>query len=212
MRFNSPLPKQFLELAGKPIIYFSLKLFARYADEVVLVLPQSHIPVWRDLCKSYGIEIDHKVAIGGSTRTESVKSGLDALKECNSVIAIHDAVRPLISPELIQNLYDAAAESNTAIPVIPIKDSLRKVSRNGDNEAVERSNYQIVQTPQVFTSKIVRGAYQSIDNQEYTDDASVVEQSGAPINICKGEAWNMKITLPEDLIVAEALISSSKPY
>jgi 2-C-methyl-D-erythritol 4-phosphate cytidylyltransferase len=178
---------------------------------LVLVLPEPQIGLWKELCIKHNIVINYKIAIGGTSRTESVKNGLAELTDRDAVIAIHDAVRPLISHDLIKRLYDSASEFGSSVPVVPVNDSIRKVNSNGVTSALDRSDYLIVQTPQVFNSKVLRSAYESTGNQKYTDDAAVVEQFGESIKTCAGETWNIKITQPEDMVVAEALIASAKP-
>ena len=206
-RFDSPLPKQFVELAGKPVLFYSLLLFKNIAENIVLVLPKDQERLWVDLCKKHHFEMEYSIAYGGITRTESVKNGLNKLPVSDSVVAIHDAVRPLASTELVKKLYDAAEQQGSAIPAVKSRDSIRQIIDGNGSISVDRSAYILIQTPQMFQSALIRKAYSNAGTKEFTDDATIVEKTGHQLHLCDGEPWNMKITWPEDQIVVNSLLS-----
>ncbi len=204
-RMNTELPKQFLLLNFKPVIMHSIKKFFDCDAEIIVVLPQQHLNFWEELKLKYNFKIPHKVIAGGTTRCESVFNGLQLVEDYNSIVAVHDAVRPLISETIIIKLFAVAEEKGNAIPAIEMRDSIRKIS-GSQNKQVNRDDFCIVQTPQVFKTEILKGAFEKTGNRNFTDEASLVESSGVKINIEKGEQRNIKITFPEDLILAEALL------
>ncbi len=208
LRMNAPLPKQFLEIAGKPLIMHTIEVFYNFdpAISLIVVLPADQIEFWQELCKKHGFGIDHKVVQGGETRFNSVKNGL-VLVTVPSVVAVHDAVRPLVSKETIAKCFEKAEQMSAAIPVVELNDSIREISEN-ENKSVDRTKYRIVQTPQVFDGELVLNAYQQEYNQLFTDDASVVECTGIKINLVEGNRENIKITTPTDLIFAEMIINN----
>lgn len=204
-RMNTELPKQFLLLKGKPVIMHSIKKFFDCDSEIIVVLPQAHLKFWEELKVKYNFSVPHRIAAGGTTRSESVLHGLNLVDSDDSVVAVHDAVRPLISDTLIIKLYALAEEKGNAIPVIEIRDSMRKVSGN-ENKQVNRDDFRIVQTPQVFQARILKQAFQNSTDRNFTDEASLVEDCGIKVNLIEGAQSNIKITFPEDLILAEALM------
>lgn len=208
-RMKSKLPKQFLELDGRPILMHTLEKFfyAKASISLILVLPKSHHNTWSDLCKSHKFQLPHMICAGGLTRFQSVKNGLNFC-ENNSIIAVHDGVRPLVSSTFITNIYREAELKKALIPVIPVVEALRKVS-GIDSEGVDRSLYFTAQTPQCFCSSILIQSYQQKEVSTFTDDASVVEACGEKIHLLEGEINNIKITSPKDLLLAEAIISQS---
>jgi 2-C-methyl-D-erythritol 4-phosphate cytidylyltransferase len=202
-RMNADIPKQFLLLNGTPILMHTLKQFSHF-EEIVLVLPHSQFDYWRELCSNYNFTQKHTLVAGGTTRFYSVKNGLEKIEE-NSVIAIHDGVRPLISKKLIDSLITKTKNGVGVIPIVPVKDSIRKVE--GENSVhLDRSNLYKVQTPQCFLSTDIKEAYTQDFSDAFTDDASVFEANGGKINILLGEQKNLKITTKEDLKVASILI------
>jgi 2-C-methyl-D-erythritol 4-phosphate cytidylyltransferase len=203
-RMNTELPKQFLLLKGKPVIMHSIKKFFDCDAEIIVVLPEAHLKFWEELKSKYNFKIPHRVVSGGITRCESVHNGLSLVDTIESIVAIHDAVRPLISETIIIKLYAVAEEKGNAIPVVEVRDSIRKISGN-KNEQVNRDDFRIVQTPQVFQTKILKTAFEKTIERNFTDEASLAENCGIKINLEKGEQRNIKITFPEDLILAEAL-------
>ena len=202
-RMNADIPKQFLLLNGTPILMHTLKQFSHF-EEIVLVLPHSQFDYWQELCITYNFTQKHTLVPGGTTRFYSVKNGLDRIAE-NSVIAIHDGVRPLISKKLIDSLITEPKNGVGIIPIVPVKDSIRKVE--GENSVhLDRSNLYKVQTPQCFLSTDIKEAYSQEFSDTFTDDASVFEANGGKINPLLGEEKNLKITTEEDLKIASILI------
>lgn len=207
-RMETETPKQFLLLNKLPMLMHSIKSFYIYNRdmELRLVLPESEIKTWEKLCEKYNFKIQHKIFAGGETRFHSVKKGLENISE-SSLIAIHDGVRPLVSDQTITNCFDLAQEQGTAIPVMPVVESIRKVE-DGDSVAELRALFRTVQTPQIFQSELLLEAYNIEYHADFTDDASVVEKAGYKIYLAEGNKENIKITSPVDLIIAEALLAS----
>jgi len=205
-RMKSELPKQFIEIGGKPILMHTLSKFSN-CDEIVLVLPESQIEFWRQLCKKHNFKFKHTIIEGGESRFQSVKNGLGKVDK-NTLVAIHDGVRPFINSEIIENSFKNAQDKGNAIVCVDSKDSLRKISTRG-NEHVDRSEYKIIQTPQTFNSSQIKEAYSQEEKSIFTDDASVLEALGESIHLIEGDYRNIKITSPEDLIIAEAYLSNS---
>ena len=202
-RMNADIPKQFLLLNGTPVLMHTLKQFSHF-EEIVLVLPPTQFEYWQELCNTYNLRQKHTLVAGGVTRFQSVKNGLDRISE-NTIVAIHDGVRPIISTSLIDILVAETGVGIGVIPIIPVKDSIRKVK--GENTAhVDRSNLFKVQTPQCFLSTDIQKAYTQAFSETYTDDASVFEANGGKINTLLGEEKNLKITTQEDLKIASILI------
>lgn len=208
-RMGAETPKQFLELNGKPILMHTLEKF-RETDpsiEIILALPENQIEFWEGLFHKYkSSKPRHTVIKGGQTRFHSVQNALKSIKE-EGLVAIHDGVRPLVSSETIHRCYREAQEKGNAIPVVEVVDSLRHYSKQEKtNEAVSRSCYKIVQTPQCFKSELILKAYEQEFDKLFTDDATVVESLGETINLVAGNRDNIKITTVEDLIIAEAFL------
>ena len=205
-RMKSAVPKQFLLLKDKPVLYYTINTFLKaYSDiKVILVLPQEYIATGQEIIDTYFNYSKIQVVIGGRTRFHSVQNGLKQVEE-DSVVFVHDAVRCMISPALIHRCYEAVLEYGSAVPVIACKDSVRILTADG-NEAMERDRVKLVQTPQTFYSRILLPAF-NIDHKEaFTDEATVVEASGITIHLVEGEENNFKITLPVDLELAERLM------
>ncbi|MFN8436696.1 MAG: 2-C-methyl-D-erythritol 4-phosphate cytidylyltransferase [Cytophagales bacterium] len=206
-RMGSEIPKQFLALQKKPILFQTLHKFENICDDIILVLPENQIEYFHKLCKKFKFNTKAKIVTGGIERFHSVKNGLDQLNLDNeAVVAVHDAVRPLVSKELIIKSFECAYSHGNCVVAVPSKDSLRKISE-GKSKSVTRSEYFMVQTPQVFNLNILKEAYQQEYNN-FTDDASVLESLGLNIHLLEGEYSNIKITTKEDLIIAEALLKS----
>jgi 2-C-methyl-D-erythritol 4-phosphate cytidylyltransferase len=203
LRMGADVPKQFLPVAGKPLLMHTLEAFraADAAIELVLVLPVDHQAYWRSLCAHYRFDVPHRIADGGAVRFDSVRNGL-ALVEGDALVAVHDGVRPLVSPELIQRCFAAAAEHGAIVPVREPVESLRRLE-GAESCAVDRSLYRAVQTPQTFRAELLRRAYAQPYRETFTDDASVVEAAGYRISLIEGEVQNIKVTTPLDLLVAE---------
>ncbi|MCF6240663.1 MAG: 2-C-methyl-D-erythritol 4-phosphate cytidylyltransferase [Bacteroidales bacterium] len=205
-RFKSDIPKQFLELSGKPVLMRTIEVFFRYKSslQIILVLPKQHIEFWKDLCEKYEFNIRHKIVQGGKTRFHSVKNALNTVDRLDNLVAIHDGVRPLVSQETINRCFFKAKESGNAIPCIPPHDSVRQISEN-TNHIIDRSLLRLIQTPQVFHTNILKQAYNQEYKEVFTDDASVLESLGEKIFLVEGNRENIKITNNIDLIIAEAL-------
>lgn len=208
-RMNSGIPKQFLLLNGKPVLFYTINSFLQaYNDlQIVLVLPEEHIAAGQEIIDAFFDYSRIQIAIGGRTRFHSVQNGLQLVNE-ESIVFVHDAVRCLVTVDLIKRCYDAAMENGSAIPVIDSKDSIRLVTEEG-NEALERSTVKLVQTPQTFHSKILLPAYQIDYKDKFTDEATVVEAFGLKVKLVNGEENNFKITRPVDLLMAERLIAEN---
>ncbi len=205
-RMNNTVPKQFLLLNGKPVLYYTIRTFLQsYEDmEVVLVLPEEHVAAGQEIIDAFFDYNRIKITIGGRTRFHSVQNGLKLVEE-ESIVFVHDAVRCLLSTDLITRCYDAAVEYGAAIPVIDSKDSVRMISGD-DNTALERTNIKLVQTPQTFHSKILLPAFNIDYKDKFTDEATVVEAFGLKVHLIKGEENNIKITRPQDMLLAESLL------
>ena len=199
-RMNADIPKQFLLLNDFPILMHTLNAFADF-DKRILVLPKSQIENWKSLCKDYNFELEHILVDGGINRFSSVKNGLKKVDE-ESIVVIHDGVRPLISKNLTNKLIATTKKGIGVVPVIPIKDSLRKIEGN-NSQAISRSSLYKVQTPQCFFASTIKNAYKQNFSLFFTDDASVLESNGGKIISILGEEQNIKITTKGDLRIAE---------
>ncbi len=206
-RMGATMPKQFMMLGQEPILARTINLFSEALPkaELVVVLPEEHIALWRNLAARFDVA-PHKIASGGRERFDSVKSGLAALSDEVKTIAVHDAVRPLATKKLIIRLALAAEEAEAVIPVVAPHDSIRQVEGESSH-IVDRSLLRMVQTPQFFQAEVLRKAYSQTFSPLFTDDASVVEAAGHKITLAEGEEQNIKITTPIDLTIAEAIIA-----
>lgn len=207
-RMGASVPKQFLDLCGRPVLMRTVDAFAAVGGmRVVLVLPRAHMGLWRELCRERGYTSPADVAVGGPTRFESVRAGL-ALWRGERLIGVHDGVRPMVSRATIERCYACADRFGTAVPALPAVESVRIVSPDGGSRAVDRRTVMMVQTPQVFRAETIRGAYSRPESPLFTDDASVVEAAGHPIHLAEGQPGNIKLTTPRDLLSAEAALRS----
>lgn len=205
-RMNYALPKQFLELKGKPILFYTLEKFYDYDPniELIVVIPEMYFIFWKELIQSHKIEIPHKIVAGGDSRYQSVKNGLSNVENA-SIIAIHDGVRPFITKTFIGRLFEEAKKKGSAIPVKPISETVRKINSE-ENQILPRQEVFLVQTPQIFLKEWLDKAYQTPYNESITDDATLVEQAGFLLHFIEGLTYNIKITTPEDLQWAEKQI------
>jgi 2-C-methyl-D-erythritol 4-phosphate cytidylyltransferase len=205
-RMNSSIPKQFMLLRDKPVLYYSMKAFLESYDdlEIILVLPLEYTDMGQEIIDAYFDKDRIRIAAGGDTRFQSVKNGLE-LVTVEAIVFVHDGVRCLISTGLIHRCYAMAMETGSAIPVVPSKDSVRLITPEG-NIALERQHVMLVQTPQTFHSKILLPAYQIDYKDRFTDEATVVEAFGLTVSLVEGEERNIKITRSLDLEVAERLM------
>lgn len=208
-RMGGDVPKQFLPVGGKPVLMRTIERFAA-ADSslnIILVLPAAHREWWHELCRDYSFDVAHTVVDGGATRYESSQRGIAFIPATvRGLVAIHDGVRPFVSAATIGRCFSAARLTGAAIPVLPLTDSLRRLDGGGGSHNVARSDYRVVQTPQVFDIGVARRAFEAAYDSAFTDDASVVEASGHAVTMVDGNRENIKLTTPFDLIVAEALL------
>ena len=207
-RMRSALPKQFLELDGKPVLRYTIERFLEFDRRIhlIVVLPSDRIEYWREYCHHTGFRPAMRLVAGGLTRFHSVKNALEFVPE-NALVAIHDGVRPLIAADLLSELFDKAAHSQAVVPVLPLVESVRELQGAGLSRAVDRSRFVSVQTPQVFHAEVLKRAYAQPYSPAFTDDAAAAESLGIKISLCDGRRENLKITTPEDLVLARAIIS-----
>lgn len=205
-RMGAELPKQFLELCGKPILMHTLLRFFEFDPqaELILVLPESQQRLWQALCLKHSFTVPHQVVSGGATRFHSVKNGLQLIRP-EGLVMIHDGVRPLVSEDTLNRCCQMALEKGNAIPALPVNESLRMI-KGQESMAVDRSLYLSVQTPQTFISSQILKAFEQPYEPAFTDDASVAERAGYAIHIVEGNTANIKITTPTDLVIAEAFL------
>lgn len=205
-RMGADCPKQFLPLGGKPVLQFTLERIMDLVPDasLVVVLPREHISFWKKHCLDSNFNVPQTVVAGGLTRFHSVRNGLEKIPD-GAIVAVHDAVRPFLTDSLLDGLFSVAGDSPALAPAVPVVDTLK--SKSG--AAVDRNDILAVQTPQVFHSEILRKAYSQPFSTAFTDDASVVEAFGIPVVYTKGERSNIKLTTPEDMLMAEAILSLS---
>jgi 2-C-methyl-D-erythritol 4-phosphate cytidylyltransferase len=209
-RMGTAVPKQFLELKGKPVLVYTVETFFRaFADiKIILVLAPDFVLQGRDLIKRYFEGSNIQIAEGGNSRYHSVQNGLKLVKG-EAVIFVHDAVRCLVPENLIQRCYQEALQKGSAVPAIPARDSIRMVEGN-KSKVVNRDNIRIIQTPQTFRSDVILPAFQQPYRDSFTDEATVVESSGKDIFLTEGEETNIKITLPADMLIAEKILEERR--
>ncbi len=212
-RMGAAMPKQFLDIAGRPVLVRTIeRMHAALPDsQIVVVLPEAHVELWQECYEKAKCKVEHSIALGGATRFDSVASGIAALSDDCTLIAVHDGVRPMLSVEMIRRGVECAEKNGAAVPVIAVVDSIREVDQQGASHAVDRSRLRAVQTPQVFRADLLKKAYEAIgarldDRSKATDDASVVEMYGHAVALYEGEPQNLKLTTPTDLSVAEMIL------
>lgn len=205
-RMGSVLPKQFLLLKGKPVLYYTVQLFIKtFADiQIILVLPQEHLELGKEIVDGYFSDQQIQLTAGGETRFHSVQNGLKLVTE-ESIIFVHDGVRCLAGKELLTRCYETALEMGSAVPAIECRDSVRVITADG-NEVADRRKMRLIQTPQVFHSKILLPAFAIDYKERFTDEATVVEAFGLKVILVEGQDTNIKITNPVDLAVAEKIM------
>ena len=209
IRLGSELPKQFLELDGKPILMYGIEAFYRYASavEIVVVLPEAHILLWEELQKKHHFSVPHHVVKGGKDRVSSVRNGLAALpSDQEALVAVHDGARPFADEHLIRKLFEEAKQFGNAVPCIAPTDSVRLQEPNGISRSVDRTSVRLIQTPQVFELSFLKRAYECVKDVSFTDDAGLAEHAGAKIHLTEGIRENIKITFGEDLLWAELFL------
>jgi 2-C-methyl-D-erythritol 4-phosphate cytidylyltransferase len=205
-RIKSTVPKQFIELNGLPVLCHTINAFFRYSEKikVILVLPKEEFEVWEAIVKKYHFTYPVVLQEGGSSRFQSVKKGLEKI-EGDGLVAIHDGVRPLISPDIIRESFRLAAKHQSAVAAMPLKESIRILERD-NTKAMDRAQFRLIQTPQTFQVSLIKKAYTTKEDNALTDDASVAERNGHSIFLFEGSYRNLKITTEEDLVIAEALL------
>ena len=208
-RMGSALPKQFIELEGIPILQRTIERFLEAVPglKVIVVLPGHYIEQWKTMCLEGGLDCPQIIVPGGITRFHSVRNALDRVPD-GAVVMIHDGVRPLLSADMIRSMLDRILRSSSRalVPAVPVVDTLR--TRDG-SPAPDRSNTVAVQTPQIFLSEDIKAAYGHAYSDSFTDDASVAEANGIRVDLCPGERFNIKITTPEDLVLARAIVNQT---
>ena len=202
------LPKQFALVGGEPILARTINTFRKAlpTSRIVVVLPEEYINFWKN-CSARFEFAKHTIVEGGKERFHSVRNGIDALSDAVDLIAVQDGVRPFASKEMILRTVACASEHGAAIPVVKAVDSYRAVEGEASH-IIDRTPLRIVQTPQIFAAPILRAAYDTPFRAEFTDDASVVEFSGESITLCEGDYSNIKITTPNDMVLAEAILKA----
>jgi 2-C-methyl-D-erythritol 4-phosphate cytidylyltransferase len=198
-RMNSPLPKQFIEINEKPIIFHTIEKFLAFdlSTQFIISLHKDYISLWEELLVTHNFTFNHKVVTGGKERFHSVKNALDLVPN-NTIVCIHDAVRPFVNQQTIKNCFEGAKKHDAAIPVINVTDTIRLIE-NGTSKTLERVNLRAVQTPQYFKSNLVKESYNQNYSSKFTDDASVVEALDKSIFLVDGNIENIKVTNQMDL-------------
>ncbi|WP_114747750.1 2-C-methyl-D-erythritol 4-phosphate cytidylyltransferase [Pleomorphovibrio marinus] len=208
-RMGGPVPKQYMTIGNLPILMWTIQAFFENDSgvNILLVIPENDFEYWDKLCKQYTFQVPHQVVGGGKSRFQSVRNGLNALKGNDGLVAIHDGVRPFVSREVIDRSFEVALEEGSAIAVMPLKDSIRKLTDDGRSFYQERQYFRLVQTPQTFQLSKIRKAFEIGELHHFTDDATVYEHQGWQVTMIPGNLENIKITTPEDLDYAEYLLN-----
>ena len=211
LRMGTSVPKQFLPLSGVPVLCRTVQKFLEYDPEIAvyLALPENHFEIWKRISAPYFPEDRCNIVAGGSERFFSVKNALDQVPEDIDLTAVHDGVRPLVTVKLLARAYAEAALNGNAVPCINPPESIRIETPNGSNHPLDRNLIKLIQTPQVFSTKTLKKAYEVTYTKEFTDDASVIEKYGEKISLIEGEKQNIKITTLEDLNYAEFLLGKN---
>lgn len=210
VRMGGDLPKQFQLLAGKPLVMVTIENLSAMdvTMDIILVLPKDQMELWAELCEKYDFKVPVTVVAGGTTRFHSVQNGLAAIDDADeALVGVHDGVRPFLAIKVFDELFREAAINGAVVPVVPVNDSMRRfIGGQGATEPVARDRYRLVQTPQVFKLSLLRKAYEQLYMENFTDDASVVENLGEQVYIVDGNRENLKITTPFDFVVAKAIV------
>ncbi len=204
-RMGGPIAKQYLPVAGQPVLMRTLSVFYQVdpSIDLILVLPESDFSYWEELCAEYRFTIPHRLVAGGNSRFQSVRNGLSSLDSNTKLVAIHDGVRPFVSQKVIEESFEVAERAGSAIAVIALKDSIRKLKDDGKSFYEERQYYRLVQTPQTFQVEKIKKAFAVTELQQFTDDATVYENQAWQVTLISGNSENIKITTPEDMDYAE---------
>ncbi|MFC3417208.1 2-C-methyl-D-erythritol 4-phosphate cytidylyltransferase [Algoriphagus hitonicola] len=211
-RMGGSISKQYLPIAGKPVLMHTLEVFYRVdpSIELIVVLPESDFELWEELVKNHQFTVPHHRVAGGNSRFQSVRNGLKSISFDEGLVAIHDAVRPFVKEEVVAASFEEAARSGSAIAVVALKDSIRKLTDDGKSFFQERQYFRLVQTPQTFQLAKIRKAFQVTELPQFTDDATVYEHQGWQVSLIPGNPENIKLTTPEDMVYADFLINLSK--
>ncbi|MCH7403492.1 2-C-methyl-D-erythritol 4-phosphate cytidylyltransferase [Belliella kenyensis] len=208
-RMGAPMPKQYLLLNDQPVLMHTLRKFAHAEPEVklILVIPENDFELWGELCDKHNFQIPHHLVAGGKSRFQSVRNGLKAIEGNDGIVAIHDGVRPFVQASVINESYAVAATRGSAIAVIALKDSVRKLLDDGKSVYQERQYFRLVQTPQTFQLAKIKKAFEITELHTFTDDATVYEHQGWQVTLIAGNPENIKLTTPEDMDYASFLLS-----
>ena len=211
VRMGKNLPKQYLEIGGRPILMHTLSRFHQYSSRLtlILVIPERDFLLWEGLCNQFQFQIPHLIVKGGNSRFQSVKNGLNAIDETEGIVAIHDGVRPFVTKEVIGRGFREARASGSAVATVSLKDSLRKTGPDGTSYFQKREEFRLVQTPQTFQLVKIKKAFEIEERDHFTDDATVYEHQGWKVKLFEGEVSNIKITTPEDIDFAEFLLGKT---
>lgn len=207
-RLSSMFPKQFIPIAGKPLLMRTINVFKEYDPKlkIILVIPEEHVQLWKDLCTEFDFQAEHQIVRGGNERFHSVQNGLHHIPH-DSLVLIHDGVRPLVRPDTIERVIKTAEEKGNAIPCVVPTQTVRQVLNPLSNKQLNRNELRLIQTPQGFHSILIKEAYNQVFNDSFTDDASVLESLGHTINLVEGNYSNIKVTHPADIKLVEALLT-----
>jgi 2-C-methyl-D-erythritol 4-phosphate cytidylyltransferase len=205
LRMGAAIPKQFLPLAGKPIIYYPIRAFLDTFPEgkIILVLPEDHFSYANILLQAFEQDVELIIIGGGSTRFHSVQNGLKEVE--SGIVFVHDGVRPFVDNALLLRCYEEAMENGSAIPAIPVTDSIRQWDGTAF-KAIDRNGLRSMQTPQTFEVSLLKKAFKQTYQDTFTDEATILEFIGIPAHFIEGSRNNIKITTPEDLVMAEAIM------
>ena len=216
-RMQSELPKQFMDLAGKPLLYWTISCFERnrMIDEIILVVPEDYLAYSSQaIIDKFGFRKIHKITTGGETRQESVLAGLTACPRATGNVAIHDGVRPFVRDSLIDTLFDSVTPKQAVIPAVKVKETIKIVDSHMLAKTLPRENIYLAQTPQVFYYPGIFEIHKKAAEEKYeaTDDAMLAEQYGMDVKVIEGHYDNIKITTPSDLVIAESYLKSTQYY
>lgn len=208
-RMGTEMPKQYLPIKGLPVLMHTLQKFheAEPSCQLILVLPPADFAIWKSLCSKFNFSLAHKLVAGGASRFQSVRNGLASIVGKAGVVAIHDGVRPFVATEVIRASFEVAKVEGSAVAVVAVKDSLRKINNAGNSTFQERQYFRLVQTPQTFQISKIKEAFEVEEMPQFTDDATVYEHQGWEVTLISGNLENIKITTPEDLDYADYLLS-----
>ena len=204
-RMGSEIPKQFLYINDKPILLHTLEIFNKFnpSFEIILTLPVNWIDYWKKLLTKHDIDINHQIVSGGKERFYSIKNAIDLSN--GDTISIHDGVRPLVSFNTLKRVFAAIEKNDAVVPCVKIKESIREIDKN-KTFSKDRNKVILVQTPQTFKRKLIVEAYKRTYKEIFTDDASLVEENGFKITVVDGNEENIKITSPQDFLLAKVLL------